>query len=175
MSTYVTIGKIGKAHGLAGELKVSIEERYWEDFLYSDRVFIAVKSMKVPYFISNVRGGSSVILKLEDVDDRDAAIALQSKDLLLRKQDLLSDDERTTPLEEDEELEYAYLEGYTLVDKTLGEIGPIDKVLEMPQQEMAFLRYGGREVLVPLNIHFIREIDEKARYVLMDLPDGLLD
>lgn len=175
MSTYVTIGKIGKAHGLTGELKVSIEERYWEDFLQNERVFIAVKSMKVPYFISNVRGGSSVILKLEDVDDRDAAIALQSKDLLLREQDLLSDDERTLPLEEEDGLEYAHLEGYTLVDKALGEIGPIDEVLEMPQQEMAFLRYQGREVLVPLNAHFIQEVDEKARRVIMDLPEGLLD
>jgi len=57
----------------------------------------------------------------------------------------------------------------------LGEIGTIDEVLEMPQQEMAFLKYKGRDVLVPLNEQFIQSVDEGNRRVMVDLPDGLLD
>jgi 16S rRNA processing protein RimM len=95
--------------------------------------------------------------------------------VLLREQDILPDHKREFEFEEEEGLEYEHLAGYTLVDETLGAIGVIDEVLEMPQQEMAFLKYKNREVLVPLNEQLIRSIDEAKRQVIMDLPDGLLD
>ena len=172
---YVTIGRTRKAHGLLGELKVSIEERYLEDFMKNERIFLEVKGVKLPYFIANVRGGGEMILKLEEVDNRDTATLLQGRDVLLRTQDILPDHAREFEVEEEEGLEYEHLAGFMLVDDTLGEIGIIDEVLEMPQQEMAFLKYKGREVLVPLNEQFIHAVDEENRRVLVDLPDGLLD
>ncbi len=172
---YVIIGRTRKAHGLTGELKVSIEDRYLEDFMKNERIFLEVKGLKIPYFIDNVRGGGEMIMKLEEVDDRDAAIALQSREVLLREQDILAEEAREFEFEEEEGLAYGHLTGFTMVDDLLGEIGVIDEVLEMPQQEMAFLKYKGREVLVPLNDQFIRLVDEPNRLVMMDLPDGLLD
>ncbi len=171
---YVCIGRTRKAHGLTGEIKMGIEEQYLEDFMKNERIFIAVKSAKIPYFIANVRGKGEMIVKLEEVDSRDAAQMLQSKELFLREQDILSDDEREFEMPDDS-LEYEGLVGYLMLDKTLGEIGIIDEVLEMPQQEMAFLRFKGKEVLIPLNEQFIVAINETLRQVLMDLPEGLLD
>lgn len=171
---YVLIGHTRKAHGIAGELKLSIEERYVEDFLKNERIFLDVKGTKIPYFVANVRGKGEMILQLEDVSDRDAALMLQGREVFLREKDLLHDSERELEFEE-ETLEYEHLNGYTLVDQTLGAIGIIDEILEMPQQEMAFLKYRNREVLVPLNDQLIVRVDESARQVIMDLPDGLLD
>lgn len=141
----------------------------------TERIFLEIKGVKIPYFIANVRGGGEMILKLEEVDNRDTATLLQSREVLLREQDILPDHAREFEIEEEESLEYEYLVGFMIVDETLGEIGRIDEVLEMPQQEMAFLKYKGREVLVPLNEPFIRSIDKQNNRVLMDLPDGLLD
>jgi 16S rRNA processing protein RimM len=62
-----------------------------------------------------------------------------------------------------------------LVDAQAGPVGPIEEVLEMPQQEMALVRYKGRETLIPLNTHFIQRVDTERREVLVDLPDGLLE
>lgn len=172
---YITIGRTRKAHGLSGELKVSIEERYLEDFMKNERIFLEVKGVKIPYFIASVRGGGEMILKLEEVDNRDTATLLQAREVMLREQDILPDHAREFEVEEEEGLEYEHLAGYTMIDETLGEVGVIDEVLEMPQQEMAFLKYKNREVLVPLNTQFILSVDEPNRRVLMDLPDGLLD
>ncbi len=172
---YITIGRTRKAHGLSGELKVSIEERYLEDFMKNERIFLEVKGVKIPYFIASVRGGGEMILKLEEVDNRDTATLLQAREVMLREQDILPDHAREYEVEEEEGLEYEHLAGYTLIDETLGEVGVIDEVLEMPQQEMAFLKYKNREVLVPLNAQFILSVDEPNRRVHMDLPDGLLD
>jgi 16S rRNA processing protein RimM len=171
---YVLIGHTRKAHGITGELKLHIEERYLEDFLKNERVFLDIKGTKIPYFVANVRGKGEMILQLEDVSDRDAAAMLQGREVFLREKDLLLEEERELEYEEDV-LEYAHVTGFLLVDKTLGEIGLIDEVLEMPQQEMAFLKYHKREVLVPLNEHLIVEIDLKNKKVMMDLPEGLLE
>lgn len=172
---YVIIGRTRKAHSLTGELKISIEERYLEDFMKNERIFLDVKGVKIPYFIANVRGGGEMIVKLEEVDNRDTATLLQSRDVLLRRQDILPDHAREFEVEEEAGLVYDHLTGFMIVDETQGEIGTIDEVLEMPQQEMAFLKYKGREVLVPLNEQFIQSVDQENRRVMVDLPDGLLD
>ncbi|MBL7828600.1 MAG: 16S rRNA processing protein RimM [Saprospiraceae bacterium] len=173
--TFVVIGHTRKAHGLTGELKVSIEDRYLEDFLKNERIFINFKGSKMPYFIAGIRGKGEIILQLEEVDDRDAAIALQSKEIFLRTQDLLKDDEREFDVEETPALEYGYLTGFQIIDKTAGEIGCIEEVLEMPQQEMAMVKFKGREVLIPLNKILILTIDNQKNTITMDLPEGLLD
>ena len=171
---YVNIGHTKKAHGLTGELKFAIEEQYLEDFFKNERIFLSIKSSKIPYFIASVRGKGELIVLLEDVDNRSAAEALQSKEIFLREQDIIADQEREFEVPDDS-LVYERLAGYTIMDKTLGEIGAIDEVLEMPQQEMAFLKFKGKEVLIPLNEQLILEVDEKNRLVHMDLPEGLLD
>jgi 16S rRNA processing protein RimM len=174
-SQYINIGYTKKAHGLKGELKVHVEDKYLEDFLKNERIFIDVRGSKMPYFIAEVRGGGEMILSLEEVDNRDSAQALQSKGIFLRPQDLIPDHLREFEPVEEEVLEYAHLAGYTIQDQTIGAVGTIDEVLEMPQQEMAFLRFKGREVLVPLNAGLILRVDQIQRIVHMDLPEGLLD
>lgn len=173
MINYINIGYTRKAHGLEGELKCAIEERYEEDFLSNERIFIDIKGSKVPYFIANMRGKGEMILQLEEVTNRDQAVLLQSKGIFLREQDLIPEEERELEVEE-ETLQYARLVGYLLRDQTTGDIAVINEVLDMPQQEMAFLTYQSREVLIPLNEHLILAIDDANKTVLMDLPEGLV-
>ncbi|MBX2890497.1 MAG: 16S rRNA processing protein RimM [Saprospiraceae bacterium] len=172
---YINIGYTKKMHGLKGELKLVIEERFLEDFLKNERIFLDVRGAKVPYFVANVRGKGEMILQLEEVDNRDSAFALQSREVFLREQDLIPDEQRELEIEEEQALEYEHLVGFLMIDKYLGDIGHIEEVLEMPQQEMAFLKHKGREVLIPLNPQFITSIDEKSGKVYVDLPEGLLE
>ncbi len=172
---YINIGHTRKTHGVHGEMKISIEDRYLEDFLKNERIFLDIKGVKVPYFVASVRGKGEIILLLEEVTSKEAAFALQSREIHLRERDLIPDHQRELEIEPEEELEYAHVVGFLLTDQTLGEVGLIREVLDMPQQEMAFLDYQGREVLIPLNAQFIVSIDEKHHTLLMNLPDGLLD
>ncbi len=171
---YINIGYTKRTHGLKGEIKLVVEDRYLEDFLKNERIFVDVKGAKVPFFIEGVRGKGEMILKLEDVDSLDAAYGIQSREIFLREQDLVPLQDRELDIEE-ETLEYEYITGFLLVDKTAGEIGRIDEVIEIPQQEMAMLKYKGREILIPLNERLVTSVDEKAKKVFMDLPEGLLD
>lgn len=170
MSNYIQIGFTKKTHGIGGELKVVVEEPYEDIFLEADRVFLEIKGVKQPYFIKSIRGGGDLIVLFEDVANREEALTLQSRAIFLPENEL--PEEALIPAEETSE--HAHLVGYLLLDQALGPIGPITEVIEMPQQEMAVVQWQGREVLIPLNEQFILAVDEKAKTVRMDLPEGLL-
>lgn len=173
MEGYTAIGKLGKSHGVKGEVKITVEDRYWEDFEEAEVVFVEQRGKPTPYFVESIRGANGQIVKFEDVDSpEDANIYLHMKILYLRKQDILLEQERTYITEE--ELEYGRVKGYTMQDKQLGLIGEVEEIEGFPQQEMAYVSRGKSNVLIPLIPVFIVEIDDKNKLIKMDLPEGLL-
>ncbi len=167
---FTQIGFTKKTHGVKGELKIVIDEPYEDLFFEADRIFIEVKGAKMPFFIEQIRGEGELIILFEDITDKDKALLIQSKPVFLPTAELPASIKIV-----ETGLEYGFLEGFILADKTLGEIGPIVEVIEMPQQEMAVLMVKNREVLIPLNDGLISTISEAKKTILMDLPEGLLE
>jgi 16S rRNA processing protein RimM len=166
----VKIGATLNPHGLKGELKVFIEEQYEEDFFQCDTVFLTLAGKQIPYFIENLRGGNSVIVKFEEIDSIEAAQKIAKKSIEIRESDLIPDDQRETEIVES----YAYVVGFTIIDEQEGVLGIIDEIVEMPQQEVAVLQYNNKETLIPLNDAFVSSIDETKKEILVNLPEGLL-
>ena len=171
MSDYVPIGYTKKVHGTKGELKAHIFDERLEDFLQTEVVFLQIRGKQVPFFIEKYDDGRA-LLHLEDVTSREEALALTSKELFLRSQDIIPDEEREWEVQGG--LEFSYLVGYLVHDKTAGKIGEIEEVLEYPQQEMAVIAYQEKELLVPLNEALFVEIKKAEKELLMNLPEGLL-
>ncbi len=169
--TLIAIGATLQPHGLKGELKVYVEDAYEEDFLQSETVFIGIAGKKIPYFVESIRGGNALIVKFEDVNSIEAAQKIAKKTLEMRQQDMIPDDEREQPLEAD----YKHLDGYILWDSTLGEIGVIREIIDMPHQEMAVVSFNSAERLIPLNEQLIVSIDEHKKILKMNLPEGILE
>ncbi len=169
MEKLIEIGYTQKPHGLNGEIKVVVEEIYEDDFYEAKIVFLDIKGKQLPYFLDSVRGGNALIVKFEEVKSKDEAMMIGGKKMFLREADV------SVEALEAVDLEFKYLEGYTIYDVEWGEIAVINEVIEMPQQEMAMIRYKNRDVLVPLNEFLIVQIDDDAKIVAMDLPDGLLE
>ncbi|MFN0012934.1 MAG: ribosome maturation factor RimM [Saprospiraceae bacterium] len=167
---YVQIGFTRKTHGVAGELKIVIEEPFEDLFLDADRVFLEVKGAKMPFLIKSVRGGGDLIVLFEDVANREEALSLQSRPVFLPESEIPEE----VILDQPDPREYGYLIGFVINDRTAGEIGTVQDVLELPQQEMAVVNWKGKEVLVPLNKAFVVSIDLKRKEVVTDLPEGLL-
>ncbi len=164
----IGIGFCKKPHGIKGELKVQIDEEYRDDFLRAKVIFMHISGREVPYFIENIRTGNHVLMKLEDIDTPEAAIALAGKEMFLRHEDV-------STIENEEEAGYEELIGYQLIDTKIGSVGAIADVVEFPQQMMAVVYYQEREVLIPLSEHLIAAIDDEKQTITMELPDGLLD
>ncbi len=169
---FVQIGYTKKTHGLGGELKVNIDAAMLEDFIKTELVFLEERGSKTPYFIEKVRIGNEVIVKFEDVNVKETAQNLTGKAIFLRESDVLEDSEREMELPDEG---YGYCLNFILIDKTVGEVGKIEDILDMPAQQMAVVEHAGRQVYVPLIPQFIEKVDKKGRKVFVNLPEGLLE
>ena len=171
MDNPIAIGYTKKPHALKGEIKLQVEEKYLEDLLNAEILLIDIKGKKTPFFIEDVRVGNNIIAKFEDINTPEAAMNIASKEIFLREEDILKDDEREIDIYE---MPYAHTKGYTLFNENKN-IGVVEDLVEYPQQLMAMITYQTREVLVPLNEHFVQKIDDKKKEIYLDLPEGILD
>ena len=171
MEKVVSIGYTKKPHALKGEIKLQVEERYIEDLLNAELLMIDIKGKKTPFFIEDVRIGNNIIAKFEDVNTPEAALSIAVKEIFLREEDILPDDEREIEIFTEP---YAHCLDFKIFNQGK-EIGVVLELIEYPQQQMALIKYQNRDVLVPLNEHFIKKLDNKKKEIIMDLPDGILD
>jgi 16S rRNA processing protein RimM len=164
---FIQIGQLKKTYGLQGELKCSIEDRFWDDLLEAEVVFVEIKGQKIPFFIEEIKEGVDVLLKFEEVNEREAAAELSGKPLYMRPSDLSS----SISFED----RIPGLLGFIIVTEEGQEVGPIKELIEMPMQVLALVDKNGDEVMIPLVEDLIKDVIEKERKLIMSLPDGLLD
>lgn len=168
---YTQIGHTGKPHGITGELKMVVKERYERDALQANVLFLEIKGNPVPFFVEDLSIGNAWIVKLEDVNSREQANSISGKGIFLRKSDLLPPE----PADPDADPDYELLAGYLLIDQSSGPVGLIEAVYDLGTHSLAGVRYQDREVLVPLHRQLIVDLREDVGELVMDLPQGLLD
>lgn len=162
------IGYITKTHGLKGEMQLFFEfEDYTE--LELDVLFLEIDKKLVPYFIDSIKlqKNRTAYLSLEDIDHIDKAQAL------LKKKVYLPNDKM--PERDPDDFRYTDLVGFLVFDELEGEIGEIIDVQEFPQQFIATVDFGGKELMFPLSEDLILGIDEEEQVIEVELPEGLVD
>lgn len=168
---YIQIGKVSRPHGLTGALKFQVDERYAEDFLDAETVFLEQKGRKVPYFVADVREGNAWLVQLEDITTPEAAQALSGCPAYLRTSDLLPAHARSEAAED----QYERYVGFTILDSFIGEVGKIEEIISLPQHFVGVVMRDGQEFLIPMHPSFIQQVDEQTRTLFMELPDGILE
>lgn len=163
----VRLGKISKAHGLKGELSVQLVLDS-EDIEELESVYLDIQNKLVPFFVESIKvvPGRKALLRLEECKTLGETAKFIGKEIFA-DEEFLDLDDPTALLNQ--------LQGFLLVDKTLGEIGPVLEVLEMPGQHLLKVKAGALEALIPFNETFILRIDRKNKRIESDLPEGLLD
>ena len=103
------IGRLGKTHGVRGELSFLFDDDVF-DRADADYLVLQVDGILVPFFIEEYRfkSDSTAILKLEDVDTQERARQLTGTDVYFPKALVPQDDEG--------QLSLAFLVGFDIVD-----------------------------------------------------------
>jgi len=172
VADHVFVGYTRKPFGVKGALKLKIEPEFVEDVLKADVLFIEISGGLVPYFVESFKVTADLIVKFEDLDIREKAAELVSRSIYLHPRHILAPEDKEMPVETiSPHLKYLH---YQINDLTLGAIGQIDRIEEYPQQDMAFVAYEGREVMIPLHEDFVVEEDIEGKKLVVDLPEGLL-
>lgn len=164
----VRIGKIAATHGLKGALVLThiIGASKW--LKKNTPLHIEMqKGSYIPYFVSEVKaaGDEEYIINLEEIDKVELAKKLVGRHVYVNES-MLAGHERNSPL---------LWIGFKIIDKTHGEIGVLDDVLQAGRQWLGKLAYKGAEVLIPLIEQTVDEVDIKAKLIKVSLPDGLLE
>ena len=108
-----------------------------------------------------------VILKLEGIDDRNAAEALRNKELLLDRKDLWKQPEDTFFIDD--------LVGCLVIDQAKGPVGVLQKVHSRPAQDLFEIeKPDGTTFLMPAVKEFIKGVDLEHKIIMIQAIDGLL-
>ncbi len=170
MEQLIHIGKIVATFGLTGQVVITHVLAKKVTFENQEAIFIEVtKGKPIPFFIESctAKNDTELTVKLEDVNTRESALRLISKNVWVNESEFNKLVDKNAPIA---------LIGYTIFDdeneKVLGEIV---ELIEQPHQLLAKIYIDKKEVLIPLNESTLLEIDRKKKVVVVDLPEGLLE
>ena len=158
------IGRLGKAHGVKGEVSFQFDDDIF-DRVDCDYLVLDVDGILVPFFIEEYRfrSDSVALVKFEDIDTQQRAAELTGCDVYFPR--ALADEDDSPTL--------AMLVGFDIVDadtqKTVGRIAAVDDSTANVLFELE------DDTLIPANDDLITAIDQAARTITMHLPDGLLE
>jgi 16S rRNA processing protein RimM len=163
------LGKITKLFGYKGELVFFFDVDDVSEYSGLDTVFIDVNGDLIPFIIDKIRlhQGNTAIVRLQDVDDIDAARRMINAELYLP----LS----TLPKLEGNKFYYHEVIGFRVVDSEVGEVGIIEEVNDQTAQTLLIIKDGEREILFPVVDELIDKVDRKEQTIHVHFPEGLLD
>jgi 16S rRNA processing protein RimM len=159
------IGRLGKTHGVRGEVSLQFDDDIF-DRVDADYLVLELDGILVPFFIEEYRFRSDTValMKFEDVDTQQRANELTGCDVYFPRA-LAANDEGDVSL--------SLLVGFDLVEAnggtTIGRIAAIDDTTA----NLLFELEDG--CLIPANDDLIRDIDTKRKTIKMEIPEGLLE
>lgn len=159
------IGKLGKTHGVRGEISFLFDDDVF-DRTDADYLILDVDGILVPFFIEEYRfrSDSNAIMKLEGIDTQERARELTGCDVYFP---------RTLADSDDDSLSWAAIVGFDIIDaESRNKIGRIASVDDTTINILFCLEDG---CLIPASENLITAIDKQARTITMQLPEGLLN
>lgn len=166
----LVIGRIGRPHGLGGEVTVEVRTDSPEIRYAVGSVLTTDPAERGPLRVTAARLISGrLVLTLAGVEDRTAAEAL--RDTLL-----VADSASSPPLTGPQEYWDHQLIGLRAVGRSGEVLGELTEVLHPPGSDLlAITRPDGRELLVPFVAGMVPEVDIPGGRVVLDPPAGLLE
>jgi 16S rRNA processing protein RimM len=159
------IGKLGKTHGVKGEISFLFDDDVF-DRVDADYLVLKVDGIFVPFFIEEYRfrSDSNAIIKFEDIDTQERARELTGCEVFFPRALAESDNDS---------ISWAAIVGFDIIEansgKKIGRIASVDDTT----LNILFCLEDGR--LIPASEDLITTIDQQARTITMHLPAGLLE
>ena len=169
------IGRLGKAHGVKGEVSFQFDDDIF-DRVDADYLVLDIDGILVPFFMEEYRFRNDTVclVKFCDIDTQQRAQELTGCDVYFP---------RALAEEADDDLSLASLVGFTIINdgsgKTAAHAVPDDLVvgtiasIDDTTANILFELEDGR--LIPANDDLIVDIDTEHRQIRMNIPEGLLD
>lgn len=165
--THRVVGRIGRPHGLRGEVVVQVRTDFPE------QRFTAGAQLRTDtgrtLTVQTVRPhGAALLVRFAGVVDRDAAAELRGLLLTVEATEL-------PELDDPDEFYDHQLEGLVAVGPDGAALGTVREVVHAPASDLLVLETDHGEALVPFVRAIVLEVDLAGGAVVLDPPAGLLD
>ena len=163
------IGKIGRPHGIKGEVSFMFTDDVF-DRVDAEYLVIKVDGILVPFYMEEYRfrTDETALVKFEGIDSQEQARGLTNCEVFFPVAMAEVDEENFT---------WAQLTGFTLTNgshrKVIGKVESIDDSTEYIL--MTVVNDQNRQILIPATPAFIKDINVEKREIWMELPEGLLE
>ena len=157
------IGRLGKAHGIKGEITMQVEDDIF-DRTDADYLILELDNIMVPFFIEEYyfKTDTTALIKFEGIDTLERAKEFANVNVYFPRN--IADNNIKS---EQETLSYPMLVGFQVND--IGKIAYIDHQTE----NIMFELEDG--TLIPASEELIEDIDVPNKQIKMTIPEGLLD
>jgi 16S rRNA processing protein RimM len=168
-SDTVVVGRIGRPHGVRGEVTVEVRTDDPDLRFVPGAVFATDPPSRGPVTVAGRRWHREVLLlTVEGVESREAAEELRNTELLLDVADL--------PALDDPEAFYDHqLVGLRARLPDESELGEVVAVRHEGADLLVIRRLDAGELLVPFVTAIVPTVDVAAGFLVVDPPEGLLE
>ena len=123
----------------------------------------------IPFFIEHSQLHKSSLLRVqfEDVYDEATENAMIGTELFLPLSFL--------PPLEGNKFYYHEIIGFKVTDISFGDVGVLVGVNDKTAQHLFVIENQGKEILIPINDLFIKQVDRENKILGLDVPQGLIE
>jgi 16S rRNA processing protein RimM len=165
---YLLIGKIGKPHGLQGDVKVICYSGQPDNVLDYKELFLVKREgvLSPPLDITKARvQGKGAVVSLRGVESRNQAEEIQGAGILIAIDEL--------PAVEEDEFYWHQFIGRQLLDLAGTRIGSVTSLFSNGAQDILVVTADTGEILIPVTKEII--VGESDESLTIDPPPGLLE
>lgn len=164
---YLAIGRVNRAHGLRGELSVTVLTEFPERFETTSWVYLGNEFEAEPYRLEKFRWHKKhILLTLSGITDRTQAEQF-------RGQFVQVPTEEAVPLPEGSYYLYQLI-GLTVITTGGQTLGAVVDIIETGANDVYVVGKGEQSVLVPAIPQVVRSIDIDRGEMVVELIDGLI-
>lgn len=162
------IGKIGKPHGVDGEVSFHFDDDIF-DRVDADYLILDIDGILVPFFLDEYRfkNDETALVRFADISSQERVRELTGCDVYFPREHLDTDGD---------ELSWAAIVGFKVIDehsgKTVGEIRSVDDSTINTLFEL--VTSDGNDLLIPASDELIVDVNTEQQTITMNLPEGLL-
>jgi 16S rRNA processing protein RimM len=162
------VARIGKPHGIRGEVTVQVLTDAPEDRFVPGTEFVVEPASAGPLTVVSARWNKDILLLgFEGFETRNQAETLRGAQLFIETEDLEEDDD-----------EGWYEHELVGLDVRVGNavVGKVSGLHTLPVQDLLVVETpDGKEVLIPFVEEIVPEVNVGEKYVLVTPPPGLFD
>ena len=162
---YYKIGKIGKPHGVKGEVSFHFSDDVF-DRTDAEYLMLCIDGLLVPFFMEEYRFRSdeTALVKFCDIETQERAAELTGCEVFFSREMSDSDNENVS---------WAEIVGFMIKDIATGnDIGRIASVDDTTVNILFELEDG---TLIPASDELISNINTNKKEIVIELPEGILD